>query len=201
VSGGAALIADARSEPPLGGMLGGDATGLDAKGAEWPWGVAEDGDALVVALLRDPSAGSSLNAQPLGSQSAASTASALPAGGRAFVGAVSEGSGGRGGKGGSGGSSGGTSRAGNGACDEGSSGTPTNQEYVICHDFAFPGLTGAPPRIRLPAGRGHSRINPPPAVVSSSTIPDDLVKETSAELHHPHRNDSFRNRLPEFVVL
>jgi len=38
-------------------------------------------------------------------------------------------------------------------------------------------------------------------VVSSSTIPDDLVKETRAELHHPHRNDSFRNRLLEFVVL
>lgn len=33
------------------------------------------------------------------------------------------------------------------------------------------------------------------------TIPDDMVKETRAELCHDHRDDSFRNRLLEFVGL
>lgn len=83
------------------------------------------------------------------------------------------------------------------------SGRRTEQrlDYTLSHNFRLPGLTVAPPRTLLPCGRGRTRIPPPAPVMSTHFIPSQVVKETEAELKVPSRDNSFRNRLLEFIGL
>lgn len=75
------------------------------------------------------------------------------------------------------------------------------QEYELSDDFLLPGLTVAPARTLLPSGRGRSRVPAPAAVSLDVMLPDALVLETEGELRMRHRDNTFRNRLLEFVGL
>ncbi|KAK1861669.1 hypothetical protein I4F81_004250 [Pyropia yezoensis] len=75
------------------------------------------------------------------------------------------------------------------------------QDYELSDDFLLPGLTVAPARTLRPSGRGRSRVPAPAAVSLDEMIPDALVQETEGELRMRHRDNSFRNRLLEFVGL
>jgi len=94
-----------------------------------------------------------------------------------------------------------SSRGGSSFASGVSAGGKDTRDFFLSPDFVLPGLTVSPPRIVLPTGRGRGRINPPAPDTLSVSILDDMVKETRAELSHDHREDSFRNRLLEFVGL
>lgn len=73
--------------------------------------------------------------------------------------------------------------------------------YPLPSSFVLPGLTAPPKRIILPARRGVTKRDPPPALPSRCEIGEDVVEKTLNELAKSSGEEALGSSLKQFVTL